>query len=1682
MSFLQRLSGCHRWSLAILALFCSLTNPGLSQTSTPSANTPTIVVDPSAPAPVQRLQRKKLLDAQRKAAAARLAASRAVSKQPVGGKSAPLTASVYLAGSPVMVGPTGPIDYFGGVVPNYANSPLLRKFVHRLPGLGAANADELGNYIPIANPDTTTFADADYYQIGITDYTQQLHADLPAATKLRGYVDLNPAQGAPATDSNPHYLGPLIIARRDRPVRIKFVNMLGTGASGNLFLPVDTSSMGAGTGPLGGSELYTENRAELHLHGGVTPWISDGTPHQWITPAGDPTSYKKGASFQNVPDMGIVNPSPSDGDGVGTYYWTNQQSGRLMFYHDHSYGITRLNVYAGEAAGYLLTDPVEDGLIDGGVLPGAGAGVYRYGIPLIIQDKTFVPDLATLAAEDPTWDVPNWGGPGSLWFPHVYMTNQNPADISGANPMGRWDYGPWFWPPVAPGLLAHPPIPSVTPGLPDTPAFPNPTQVPESFMDTPLVNGAPYPTLTVEPKAYRFRILNAANDRMWNLSFFQADPSAPTEVKMVPAAPGLGLPANWPTDGRDGGVPDPTLQGPSIIQIGTEGGLLPTPVVIPPTPVGYNYNRRDIVVLNIASHSLLLGPAERADIVVDFSAYAGKTLILYNDGPAPVPAFDTRYDYYTGDPDQTSTGGAPPTAVGYGPNTRTIMQIQVANTTPAPAFDLAALNTAFAGPTSAFSASQGTPLVPQTTYNSALNTTLTDTFSRIQDTSLTYTPIGGTLPVTTPMQPKAIQELFELNYGRMNATLGVELPFTNFNTQTTIPLGYADPTTENLNDGQIQIWKITHNGVDTHPVHFHLFNVQLINRVGWDGAVRLPDPNEVGWKETVRMNPLEDAIVALQPIAPVLPFDVPNSVRSEDPTQPESATLTVTNPADGNPMTVSNAKQDMGWEYVWHCHILGHEENDFMRVMSVSVPKVTISGTVFNTDGTTPLSGATIDFTGGGSTTTGGDGTYTYTHSSHWTGSIAASLNGYTFAPPSIGFSDVVTDQPGQNFTAVAGPVVTGRITLNGLPLPGVAVTLNPGYGATTDANGIYIANVASGWTGTVTPSMANRVFVPVSPTLTNVTTAVTQNFTASTVVTVSGQVKVGSTGLPGVTLTFNPAVAGSPVVTDSNGNYTLTFASPYTGTVTPSLAGYVFSPVSRSYTAIMLDQVAQDYAATAVVVVSGQVAVGSTGLPGVTMTFSNGGGSMLTDSNGNYSKTFNSPWTGTVTPSKANYQFAPVSMTYTAITTDQLNQNYAATAVVTVSGQVTNSGAGGAGLPGVTLTFNPAVAGSPVTTDSNGNYTLTFPANYTGTVTPSLAGFIFTPTSRSYTGIVVDQTAQDYSATPVVLISGHVALGTGSLSGVTITFNPGGTVTTDGSGNYSKQLVSPWSGTITPSLPGYAFTPVSLSLNGVTTDQVNQNFTAFRGITVYGLVLLNGNPATPLSGVTMTFSNGGGAVVTDANGLYTRNVPRGWSGTLTPSLTGYAFTPVSRSFTNLTTNPAGQNFSARAVVIVSGQVIRGGVGLPGVTIRFSGQTAGQTAVTTDGSGNYTKTLNSGWTGTVTPSSPNRLFSPSSLSFTNLTTDQPNQNFVAVRSIAGRVTSRVGGRNVGVASVTITFSNGVDPNVTATTGAAGYYTALVPATWSGTATPALAGKTFTPATRSYTNVTTDYTNQNYAAQ
>ncbi len=212
----------------------------------------------------------------------------------------------------------------------------LVKFVDRLPLLGPSGANNLGQYISVAAKEPAgqeTYPGSDYYEIGLVEFYEKMHTSLPP-TLQRGYVQLATAKvpgsfpltyldgspiNYPGTTTQitaveaPHFLGPTIVGTSNKAVRIKFYNLLPVGLPdatgrrpGDLFLPVDETTMGSGIGPAGpgvAGSAYTQNRAAVHLHGNNTVWISDGTPHQWITPANESTPYPQGVSVRNVPDM-----------------------------------------------------------------------------------------------------------------------------------------------------------------------------------------------------------------------------------------------------------------------------------------------------------------------------------------------------------------------------------------------------------------------------------------------------------------------------------------------------------------------------------------------------------------------------------------------------------------------------------------------------------------------------------------------------------------------------------------------------------------------------------------------------------------------------------------------------------------------------------------------------------------------------------------------------------------------------------------------------------------------------------------------------------------------------------------------------------------------------------------------------------------------------------------------------------------------------------------------------------------------------------------------------------------------------------------------------------------------------------------------------------------------------------
>ena len=307
------------------------------------------------------------------------------------------------------------------------------------------------------------------------------------------------------------------------------------------------------------------------------------------------------------------------------------------------------------------------------------------------------------------------------------------------------------------------------------------------------------------------------------------------------------------------------------------------------------------VIVGISWKTLYLAPGERADVVVDFSQVPkGSKLILYNDAPAPAPSGDSRVDYYTGDPDLTAIGGAPSTVAGYGPNTRTILQFQVEGAA-APPFDLERLQRALPD---AFAASQAPILVPTTAYSAvydaAYDAESSPDFPLEEDGTLTFTPLGRDYRLTLPVQGKMVADLFDPGYGRKTATLGVDAPLSASGVRTSVPYSAIDPATEyvagaarasspRVGDGT-QLWRITHDGTESHSICFGAFNVQVLARAARDGDARAPDPGELGWKDTLRIDPLESVLIALRPVLPRVPFDLPSSKRLLDVTRPAGAT------------------------------------------------------------------------------------------------------------------------------------------------------------------------------------------------------------------------------------------------------------------------------------------------------------------------------------------------------------------------------------------------------------------------------------------------------------------------------------------------------------------------------------------------------------------------------------------------------------------------------------------------------------------------------------------------------------------------------------------------------------------------------------------------------------------------
>src|SRR6202167_1074419 len=291
--------------------------------------------------------------------------------------------------------------------------------------------------------------------------------------------------------------------------------------------------------------------------------------------------------------------------------------------------------------------------------------------------------------------------------------------------------------------------------------------VPEVFGDAIVVNGKIYPYLEVEPRKYRFRLLNVANSRFFHLTLSEEKTSAESGAQRSASQ---------------------KPSGPNFHQIGTDQGLLPAPV--------------PLQLVSIA-------PAERIDLIVDFSGYAGASLILKNDN-------------------------------------LNLMQFRVSQT--------------------------GAPdatVLPQTLRPMA----------KIPESSAVKTRMLTLVEIDDLVQ-RPVRMLLNNTHWNM-------------------------PVTENPVLDSVEIWNLINTSEDIHPIHLHLVKFQILDRRPFDvpvywmkneikyiGRAVPPEPGEAGWKDTVRANP---------------------------------ATVT----------RIIVRFEGFTGRYVWHCHMLEHEDNEMMRPFDV---------------------------------------------------------------------------------------------------------------------------------------------------------------------------------------------------------------------------------------------------------------------------------------------------------------------------------------------------------------------------------------------------------------------------------------------------------------------------------------------------------------------------------------------------------------------------------------------------------------------------------------------------------------------------------------------------------------------------------------------------------------------------
>lgn len=600
----------------------------------------------------------------------------------------------------------------------------------------------------------------------------------------------------------------------------------------------------------------------------------------------------------------------------------------------------------------------------------------------------------------------------------------------------------------------------------------------------------------------------------------------------------------------------------------------------------------------------------------------------------------------------------------------------------------------------------------------------------------------------------------------------------------------------------------------------------------------------------------------------------------------------------------------------------------------------------------------------------------------------------------------------------------------------------------------------------------------------------------------ISGEI-IDRNGNPiaGVTITSDDGSRST--TTDSNGTYNLDVPYEWTGTLRVHITGFDISPSQLSYQELTTDKVNQNFQAeTVTYAISGKVVdTNGTALAGAYINatgISASAGqnfSTVTDTNGTYVITVPYGWSGDISSQLSGFSLEPLRDTRTDVIANITGVDFVGTRKqITAAGRVLDSI--GNSLSNVTIQATGAFswAGTDVTatTEVDGTYSMTLPYGWAGDISAQIAGYTFTPVSYEYDKIVSKTSGVDFTGVQnEIVITGHLTdsnsanLGNVSMT-ATGTYGSTGqdfSATSESDGMYSISVPYGWSGNLIPTRTGYTFSPASRTYANITSATTGADFSGS-----LDTMLVSGTTVTNLgenlASVTVIATGTGSSTgenhtaISGTNGFYSFSVPYGWAGTISPQLADYTFNPPNRSYTSITTESSGVNFTGTHTPVSIGGYAMSNLGqeLANVTITAtgSGSSAGLNySATTSTDGTYTVEVPYGWSGTIVAQVADYTFSPTSRTYADLETSVSAAVFIGTHdpiTIAGHITSNLGGDLAGVAVTATGSGSSAGQNDSTTSGTDGSYSVSVPYGWTGTVSVQLTDYTFAPANRSYSAI------------